>query len=395
MKKFNSVLTIVLTSTALTISNTAAAADIFAPLENFITTFYNNQAYPTAVTFSTPKTINTATIPATKTTPALPVTRAASAAAQQATSANLQNSLLQFFYALHANDKPGTSPKLKNTIKTAEGTDFSTYFTNNSIASLTTSPPAKPAITKDNPGTQASDTLYFSNPTGVYSTLTSNKKPSQADIKLVTKPTIINNNFLDYAAFFTPMAYTQAQTVDASNFIKYAAQSTRNLTSGVNFNILSTNPIALPAVVTSPEYYDYMFMVRSLLAVRSISINMLNHIRFERTPMPSLGKAAGLTTDAASPLQVESYQANHRITDKTWYTQITNATPATVQRETLIVLAEIEQQNFQAHLDRERLLAAITALNLTSSNQAMSAALQEKATKLNDLIGRETKTKAH
>ena len=103
--------------------------------------------------------------------------------------------------------------------------------------------------------------------------------------------------------------------------------------------------------------------------------------------MDGLGTAAGLAaTQKASPLQVEAYQANHRIQDSKWYQSVQNASPADVQRNILIVLAEIEHQNYEAHLDRERLLAAITASNLQTNIGAISNVLTQDGQKLNDEI---------
>lgn len=394
MKKLKkNIASIAMCAGVLTLTNTAVAATppsagLFQPLTNWITYFYGIITYPPAVKFTKAETTNTAEVPATKTAPAMSATRAASISAQKATSENLQNTLMQFPYALHQNDTVG-GPKLETKLLTAQKKDYATYFHDNSIASLSNAPPK--TATQDDPGTQASDTLYFSNPEGVAAKLQSGQTFSTAQKKLIAKPPIINNGFLDYSQFGTPMVYTKAQEINASNFVKYAAQSTQNLTAGVDFAELSKYPLALPTVVASPAYLDYMFTVRSMLALRSISINMLNHIRLERQSMPGLGAAAGLTTDAASPLQVEAYQANHRITDKKWYKHIENALPSTLMREQLIISAEREQQAFQAHLDSERLLAAITAMNMLTYNEAMGAALKEKAMKLSTVISSATK----
>src|SRR3990167_8326524 len=130
--------------------------------------------------------------------------------------------------------------------------------------------------------------------------------------------------------------------------------------------------------------------MRSLLALRSISVNLLNQLIAERTPMPGLAQAAGLPANSqakASPLQVEAYQANHRVDNPQWYnTDVAQASPATVQRETLIVLAEIEHQNYQAHLDRERILAALTESDLQMNAEVMDGFMKQAQSKLNTAI---------
>ncbi|MCX7120940.1 MAG: hypothetical protein NTZ67_04095 [Gammaproteobacteria bacterium] len=399
MKKEHKIVAIVISTATLALSNTTFAAapapSIFTPLENFITQFYTTEVYPSAIDFKKAQTINTATTstpstlathgnPAIAGNPKTPYTQAAAIVAQHATSANLENSLLQFPHALLANVTPASHPDmLKNTVKTAEKVDYGTYFNDNTLASLTTTPRTPP--TSNNPGTQASDTLYLNEPTA----LLNGKSTNNPDVKALTEPKIINNDFLNFAAFITPMAYTTPQKINAMNFVKYAAQSTKNLTSGVNFSGFADKATIqnLPKMINSQAYQKYMFTVRSLLALRSISINTLNQLIAERTPMPGLAAAAGLTgTAEASPLQVESYQANHRVSDPKWYTKIKNDSPATVQRETLIVLAEMEQQNFQAHLDSERLLSAITALNLSTSSSEMDTGLKKAGSDLSGLV---------
>ena len=140
--------------------------------------------------------------------------------------------------------------------------------------------------------------------------------------------------------------------------------------------------------------------IRTLLAIRSISINALNQLINERTPMPGLAAAAGLDKltnptaketqelkeNVASPLQVEDYQANHRFEDPNWYHSIQSDSPATVQRNTLILLTEIEHQNYQAHIDRERLLSAILASNLQRNLTTMSTVLQQSGGEVNSEI---------
>ena len=94
----------------------------------------------------------------------------------------------------------------------------------------------------------------------------------------------------------------------------------------------------------------------------------MNYILNERTVQKSLGDQAGMTTlptDAsgsspihdASPLQVEQFIAQRRADTCTWYTKMNAASATDVSRETLFVLAEIEAELFQLHLDNERIMA--------------------------------------
>lgn len=304
----------------------------------------------------------------------LPPFAAAMQTADHETSNNVVNSLTQFHYSMYKNTND--TAELKK-IKTAEGKSFEDYANENSLTGLT--------------GEQkkASDTLYIHN--------LDSKLKAEQDIekfKSIKKPTDINNALFNFGSIITPVAYTTTQEKTAKDFVKYAAQSTQDLAAGVDFNVLHNNPAALKSLVADPIYEKYKLTIRTILSIRSMLINNLNQLIAERTPMQGLGTAAGLTANQkASPLQVEAYQANHRIEDTNWYTTIQNASPATLQRETLIVLAEIEHQNYQAHLDRERLLAAVTALGLQNNATTTNGVLMQEAPKVQQEINKYTGNK--
>lgn len=287
--------------------------------------------------------------------------QAATSLAKKHTSDNLSNSLTAFPYALYQNTS------VAKTIKTIDGKQsFSDYMNENSIIGLTQRPSGK-----------SFDSLYLDssiNP-GLYADIT------MQDPQL-KKPSDLSNDFLDFGALFSNNSYSPSQQHNAKEYVKYAAESTTNFASGLDLKALANQPRLVSQLVNSDSYAEYQYKVRTLLAIRSILINSLNHLIAERTPMKGLGAAAGLAANTpASPLQVEAFRANRRAENlltaqqkqlpkdqqPNWYTTVENASPATVQRETLIVLAEIEQQNYQAHLDRERILAAITALGLQNN----------------------------
>lgn len=303
----------------------------------------------------------------------LPPSAAAITTANHATLNNVVNSLTQFHYALYKGTKD--TAELKK-IKTADGKSFEDYANENSLTGLT--------------GEQkkANDTLYIHNVEGKLSV---GQNPEKFKDIQKPKPTETHNALFNFGSVISPVSYTPEQIKTAKDFVKYAAQSTQDLTTGVTFNTLHNNPAALHSLVTDPVYEQYKLTIRNILSIRSMLVNNLNQLIAERTPMDGLGTAAGLAaTQKASPLQVEAYQANHRIEDPNWYTTIQNASPATVQRETLIVLAEIEHQNYQAHLDRERLLAAITTLGLQNNANTTNLILSQEATKVQGQIDKYT-----
>lgn len=51
-----------------------------------------------------------------------------------------------------------------------------------------------------------------------------------------------------------------------------------------------------------------------------------------------------------------------------WVESLQSQSSASLQREIAVELAQIIKQNYQAHLDRERMLTTLSALELQSSN---------------------------
>ncbi len=235
-------------------------------------------------------------------------------------------------------------------------------------------------------GTKASDSLYTA----------PNDHPYQAQILGVAKPKAnqLHNNYFNYASLIMPTAYTSPELQAAKRFVQYATKDYAPLTEGIDLSALrNKSPAELKKFISSPAWQKYQLNIRSMMAARSIILNNLNHLIAERNPIKKLGNNAGLSTKSASPLQLEKYIATHRATNKKWYQQMQAASPATVQRETLFVLAEIEKQNYQAHLDRERLLAAITGIELQTeaANQLMAKAQIQPVNKaINDVADSKT-----
>lgn len=397
MKK---ILATTLTTTILTLSSGAVFADsttcssvtTIAGLGTCIDSVYhatkswiNNQNFQQIPNVTQTTTTNTSTVQiqnatsnsipggfATQTgTITLSPSEAAAYNAAQNTQHNLKNSLLQFYYGVNQDD----TTLMKNFDAAGTNQPYKTYMDLNSpiaLSGLTTTS-----------GTQASDTLYSADTNSLGSTAYQTHK------KWLQKPPATHNNYFDFSTLITPIAYTETEQTAASYFLKYAAQSTQNLTEGVNFTKLYANPSALYALKNNPVYQNYVLTLRNMLAVRSISMTILNQLIAERTPLPGLAGAAGLPQVGqaeASPLQVEKYQATHDLNNPNWYSTVAQESPATVQRELLITMKEIEKQNYQAHLDREQILAALTAANLQSNSASMSAMLLQETSKLNTAI---------
>lgn len=289
--------------------------------------------------------------------------------AQIATANNLANSLTRFGYELHKSTSDATSEPQALQLNAWEQTQpgeytqihYKKYDANNTLTRLIN-------------GVSGSDTLYMGQ-----TQIDQDTKLSQQQKPLIKQPTNLNDSYFNFAALFEPAVYpfvkdSQEQKKNpefeaANHYVVFAAQSTKNLAEGLNLNALKYHPAALATFISNPDYQKFAMTIRTLLGIRSITIDMLEHLIAERTPHPDWGKAIGDPNKdgTASPMQLEAYQANHRIDDPNWYNSIMNDAPITVQRTIAIELAEIEHQNYQAHLDRERILAALTAANLQSS----------------------------
>lgn len=261
-------------------------------------------------------------------------------------------------------------------------------------------------------GTKASDTLY-SDVQGLTDDGTGDP--------LVTKPTQLDDNAFNFSNLFSASAYDPEQLTNAKKFIQYISRRYEPLTTGIDFSTLqsrlnSMKPAdlnrTLNSFVQSDAYKKYQLAIRSLVAARSVALNNFNRLVAERTPIYSakpqlqlqtLSTLMGYTPKTIdvpnpndpskptqeiqypSPLQISNYLANHRVNDTNWYRQVATASPATVQRKTLYLLAEIESMMQRNHLDNERILATLSTMALNSS-QGQTMMLRADTNDLNQEI---------
>lgn len=241
----------------------------------------------------------------------------------------------------------------------------------------------------------------------------------------VAKPKTLYDNYFNFNSLFSPSGYTANQKKAAKNYIEYLTKRYQPLITGVNFdklksklNQLKSRPNelaeALHNFMNTDAFKQYQLSIRSITASRSLGLSNFNDLIAERSPIETsspndslrtLSKAIGLQPTYhgtfynptlkkyvyASPLQISNYTANRRVNSSQWYSAMATASPATVQRETLYVLAEIESQMHQAHLDRERLLATLTAMQMASSDTGQLM-LQTQANAVNQAIDNIGKT---
>jgi hypothetical protein len=252
----------------------------------------------------------------------------------------------------------------------------------------------------------ASDSIYSNDPT-VLALVPEYKNQLPARGLTPPKAADLQDNYFNFGSLIQPTVYepNTDQGTAAQMFITYLTKSYNKPSDVIKFDSFqqklaesqdATDKISLyMQLLNDKNYRNYQLSARSSTAARSVAINNFEKIIAERTPIKDLGTKAGLKDKDgkpiadASPLQVESYLANRRVDNPAWYAHVSAASPANVQRETLIVLAEIEAQNFQAHMDRERMLATLSAQSALGS--AMSAQmLASQAQNLNQDIDKFT-----
>jgi intracellular multiplication protein IcmX len=222
----------------------------------------------------------------------------------------------------------------------------------------------------------------------------------------LSKPSVLHDDYFNFGTLINPEAYTTDQKQAVNHYLDYLTQDYQSLTDGIDFTTLvntlnnyKTQPQQLAQMLqnfrNSDSYKKYQLSVRTLLASRSVSLTNFNKLIAERSPLETTTPDDNLATisialgvkpqtvtapdpqDAghnitkyvyASPLQVENYLANHRLNDPQWSQNIASASATTLQRETVVLLAEMQSQMYQHHLDEERILATLSVMQLQSSN---------------------------
>lgn len=176
-----------------------------------------------------------------------------------------------------------------------------------------------------------------------------------------------NANF-NATSLLEPTVYSDTQISQAYNFIQYLGRLDEPLMDGaMAWDKLTAEQKEDLQKTTAGQ--EYKVALRSLIANRSVALDNLYYLMAQRIPQAGLGTKAGMTQANASPLEVEKHMATRRADNATWYTNMESAAPATVAREQLYVMAEIEKMLFQIHLDNQRVLATLSTMELQNATQ--------------------------
>lgn len=215
-----------------------------------------------------------------------------------------------------------------------------------------------------------------------------------------------NDAYFNANSLFGPTTYTPAQHISAILYENYlinpshlyqqmtgqAQQSftdfKHKLKTLTRDNSTTDDHTKAKAMITAlqadPSYKKFKFLERSALSSYSLSQNTLNSILTERSvPLDSSGVAIAskitnsdgkVVTEKVSPLELESHRASYRLSSK-FQNSMQAASSATVQRQMLSTLAEIEQQLFQQHLDHEKEIALLAKININETDQTIGTSM--------------------
>jgi hypothetical protein len=205
-----------------------------------------------------------------------------------------------------------------------------------------------------------------------------------------------NANF-NFQSLVTPLVYNSKEMQNyALNFIRFISGWGTPI-SNVNLGSYPESQLSLKQKIeiqNSGEYQSFSVARRQLVAQQSSALSVLYNIYSRRMPIPTINAVdTGLNVANPSAAQIEDYNATWRTSSPTWYTQMSTASPANIQREILFVLAEMQLELHRMHLENEHMLAltAITQLaNLQTGKQMLT--VQEK--RVQEVISDQAKANA-
>lgn len=275
-------------------------------------------------------------------------------------------------------------------------------------------------------GTPASDSLWLTDPQTGPSSDTDYLQPSQKAF-ISQQP----NNLDSYMAaptffspyngsYFTTPTGNKAYSANAAKaYLAYLTDAFKPLGTNIHWSAVAPKAVTdntknrpkgsnhqaavrahnIYKIKNSSTYQNYQLTKRSILAAQSAVQSMFNYLYYERMPSQQLAQQShlppaytsttlgsnGKPVTTVSPLQLEDYTANHRANSSAWYQSMSTASPATVQRETLFVLADILKMMQQAHMDRERLLF-MAALQANETTNGMKQTASQQVNAVNTMI---------
>ncbi|OGT69351.1 MAG: hypothetical protein A3J38_01580 [Gammaproteobacteria bacterium RIFCSPHIGHO2_12_FULL_45_9] len=246
----------------------------------------------------------------------------------------------------------------------------------------------------------ASDTLYLSDNDLANSGSSTGGKPSKT-----------YDNYFNFASLIGPTAYTGSEQKAAEAYVAILMKSYKDLTKGLDLNAIRSKLNTIDAakradwfqqnVLNNPVYQNYQATVRSYVATQSVLLDNMYSLMAKRTPIANLGTQAGLPQDPnlptgyASPKQVQNAAVTQTLNNPDWYAAMKTASPATLQREQLLLTAAMVKQLQDMQSSNERLLATLTVMTQQLTQLVSAQTLSAQARAVNQAINPDANTSAN
>ena len=177
----------------------------------------------------------------------------------------------------------------------------------------------------------------------------------------------------------------QTQLQQAANFIRYASGSVvpLSLPQLKDYNTLymqatnATNNVPLSAQIQAQaSLTQYLAKLRVFAAQSSIAYSNLYYIFSKRLPQNTSSSSANATSEALNEFTMATWRlyTPGGSANNNWLEQINKAPSATVQKEMVTLLAEINYQLYLSRQQQERLLLTETMILLQNTRAGQPAA---------------------
>jgi len=207
----------------------------------------------------------------------------------------------------------------------------------------------------------------------------------------------------DYASLMNKDMYQapssnkpSTEAINAQSFINYIT-GVYNPIPGIDFSVLfkakagGSDNTKLMQALQIPEVQKYFVAMRRYVSFVSVALSNFNYLYSQRQALPTNkviqqgGVIPGFSTAQNLPpqfqkqvsrLALDRWMATRRLVwnkadngslKNSWYNKIEQATPATLQRENVLLLAEIRYELFKMRMVQERTLATMSAIELENA----------------------------
>jgi len=194
---------------------------------------------------------------------------------------------------------------------------------------------------------------------------------------------------VDINSLIGPLTFDKSSEQTAKKFIEntIGADNTLEIPDFPSIAKASDNQ-SITSLVN--ENKTYLASLRLYTAIQSAALSNFMQLHAERKPIDppkdpnmvaalnQLGFSTASPSNMPSPLALENMMATRRITDLNWYKSLYSDTPAALQRQMLVLLAQNLAETYQMRMTLERVLATQT-LQLLQQNILLRQELELRA----------------